>query len=163
MKKYKKFDKFNFIDILYNILLYFYLKAMWKSKKSKGANVITKITKNWPEELWEWVSKIVGWTADSLFNIIAVLYELIMAWALKISEKYWSKDEEIIEHKAKIVNHHLNQSKKALNSMGDWAKKIGKWTVKTVKWAAKTIALSLQDTVGWLRDEDKNKEDKKVA
>ena len=119
-----------------------------------------KIT--WPEELWNWVSSVVKWTTDSLFNTLAATYELTMTWTSLLSEKLWSKKPEIRENRKAIRKHHFNQTKKALNNVWKWIVNIGKWWFHTTKWAIRTVLLSWKDTIKSLRD-DPEKENKSTA
>ena len=120
-----------------------------------------KIT--WPEELWNWVSSIVKWTTDTLFNTLAATYELTMTWASFISEKLGSKKPEIRENRKAIRKHHFNQTKKAVSNVWNGIVDIGKWWFHTTKWALRTVLLSWKDTIKSLRDDDSEKKTKKVT
>jgi len=120
-----------------------------------------KIT--WPEELWNWVSSIVKWTADSLLNTLATTYELTMTWTSFLSEKLGSQKPEIRESRKTIRKHHFNQSKKAVNNVWNGIVNIGKWSFHTTRWALRTVLLSWKDTIKSLRDDDSEKKTKKVA
>lgn len=120
-----------------------------------------KIT--WPQELWNWVSSIVKWTTDTIFNTLAATYEATMTWASFLSEKLWSKKPEIRENRKAIRKHHFNQTKKAVNNVWNGIVNIGKWWFHTTKWAIRTVLLSWKDTIKSLRDDDSEKKTKKTV
>jgi hypothetical protein len=123
----------------------------------------TKVKISWPEELWNWVSSIVKWITDTLFNTLAATYETTMTWASFLSEKLWSEKHEIRENRKAIRKHHANQTKKATNNIWNWIVSIGKWWFHTTKWALRTVLLSWKDTIKSLRDDDSKKKNKKTT
>ena len=113
----------------------------------------------WHEELWNWLSKVVKGTCDSLFNVLAAWWTFALAWLSKLSEKAWSEDAEILAAKKKLTAHRLQQGKNRLKKAWSSAADILAWWFSTAKWAVRTIYTSWKDAINWLRkwDESKNK------
>ena len=121
-------------------------------KANNTAN--NKEKQTWPEELWEWASKLIKWTCDALFNTLAAWVELTMAWTSKLSEKFWNKNPDIKSSRQAITQHHLNQTKKALNKAWTWVWNMATWVFKTAKWGVRTIFSSGKNTIKWLREDE---------
>lgn len=153
------------------MFLYLYITIMARSSKKDSIESVSntkwidkaKAKISWPEELWNWVSSIVKWTTDTLFNTLAATYEATMTWASFLSEKLWSKKPEIRENRKAIRKHHANQTKKAINNIWNWIVSIGKWWFHTTKWALRTVLLSWKDTIKSLRDDDSENDNKKTT
>ena len=102
------------------MFLYLYITIMARSSKKDSIESVSntkwidkaKAKISWPEELWNWVSSIVKWTTDTLFNTLAATYEATMTWASFLSEKLWSKKPEIRENRKAIRKHHEERYKK---------------------------------------------------
>lgn len=155
----KKVDK-NLINFLFYIkygcvFLYFYINIM--KQREDYNDISTKEKQPGYKEAWEWLSQVVKWTCDSLFNVLSATWTGMLAWTEKLSQVLWSKDENIRANKQEIINHRLNQSKKSLKMAWKWAVDIVKWWIKTAKWTVRTIISSGKEVLKWLREDDKLK------
>lgn len=117
----------------------------------------SKEKQTWPEQLWQWISKITKWTCDTLFNTIALSRELIMSLTSKLSEKLWNNNPEIVNIRKAITEHHLNQAKKSLNKLSVQFPEIFKWIYHTSVWTVKTVVWSWRDMIHWLRNDETKK------
>ena len=146
---------------------YIYINNMKKKIINTDKNLVVKSSSkekiSWSEELWKWLSNVIKWVTDSLFNSLAAWRELIMSWVSKLSEKLWSKDSTIIANRKNITNHHLKQTKKSVNKVWNSALDIIKWWFHTTKWAIRTVFTSGKETVKWLREKNNDKKNLKKA
>ena len=108
------------------------------------------------KEAWEWLSQVIKWTSDALFNALAGSFQWGRYLIDKVDKWSWSKVLEIKNSREKIAKHHLDQSKKSFTKAWKWVWRAWKWAWHAAKWTIRTVYKSGKETIKWLREDDKS-------
>ncbi len=103
------------------------------------------------DDFWDWFTNVYSWVIWATCNIASAAATATLAWATKISKRWWNKNKEIQDAKQKLISHRLRQSKESFVEAAVNLWDVALWVIKATKWALGIVLSEGKNTYNRLR------------